>query len=180
MRLYPITAEQLPRMKTLYNSAFPPAERKPFSVLLHKQKQGVADILAIDGGEGFAGFAVVVKHADLAMLEYFAVDPAVRGKGLGGQTLALLYEKYAGSRFFLEIEVPEENAANAEQRILRKAFYLRNGLGETGVTVSVAGVVMELLAWRCSITYDEYYAFYLGVYGKVITAFLGVKEVPGA
>ena len=87
-----------------------------------------------------------------------------RGGGIGGEALGLLRERYAGRRFFLEIEAlgepdtpPEQGDASAR----RKAFYLRNGMRAPGVRACIFGQRMELLtADGLPVTAAEYRAVY--------------------
>ena len=41
-------------MQSLYKESFPRSERKPFSLLLEKQKEGIAELLLTTGGTGFS------------------------------------------------------------------------------------------------------------------------------
>lgn len=79
--------------------------------------------------------------------DYFAVDPAARGGGIGGEALGLLRERYAGRRFFLEIEALGEPDTPPEQETLRarrKAFYLRNGMRAPACAPAFSGS-----GWSC-------------------------------
>ena len=57
------------------------------------------------------------------------------------------------------IETQNEKAENAEDRKRRKAFYLRNGLKETGLFVNVYDTDFELLTPDGELTFWEYVDF---------------------
>ncbi len=148
------------RLWMLYMEAFPASERKPFSMLLKMEKSGKADFWVLKSDGGFAGMAFVIHGEGLVLLDYFAVDKAQRGRGVGTQALAALLETYRESGFFLEIESTLEPAANARQRSKRKAFYLSCGLQELGTEAMLFGVRMELLGVKCALDYAGYRSFY--------------------
>ena len=56
-------------------------------------------------------------------------------------------------------ETQDEKAENAEERKRRKAFYLRNGLKETGLFVNVYDTDFELLTPDGELTFWEYVDF---------------------
>lgn len=164
------TDARLRQIDSLYIQAFPKAERKPFSLILKKQKQGIVEILCIEAQDGtFLGEAVTVQNGDLVLLDYFAVCPQTRGNGVGSAALGLLRERYQGKRLFLEIEsTKEKNAANAEQRKKRKAFYLRNGLRCMDYTVLEFGVVMEILTFCGDVSFQELRGLYRAAFGRLL------------
>ncbi len=150
---------QILQIKKLYKKSFPRIERKPFSIITRKQKQGSMEILSLDDN-GFVGLGITMMYKDLVLLDYFAIDTDIRGKGYGRDALTLLKSRYEGKRLFLEIEQPDEKASNNEERVRRKDFYIRNGLSETGIMVNLFGIDMELLSYDCELTFEEYYNLY--------------------
>ncbi len=161
-----------PTIRQLYREAFPRSERKPFWLIRRKAHQGIAELLVVRSDGAFAGLVVTLLHGDLVLLDYFAIKPECRGQGLGGQTLALLRERYAGRRIVLEIEPPDEASDNAEQRARRKAFYLRHGFSETGIGVRLFGVVFALLCTGGDVGFREYEALLRRVFGRWMVLFL--------
>ena len=69
----------------------------------------------------------------------------LRGRGLGQEILSRLLEKRAGRTLILDMESPEQECENAEQRRRRHGFYLRNGFRDTGVGKSFRGVDYTIL-----------------------------------
>lgn len=166
------TAVQLQQIEALYMRAFPPAERKPFALIRRKCIKGDVEILAIETADGaFAGEAITVKCGALVLVDYLAVSEEMRGHGVGSAALGLLRERYAGKRLFLEIEsTKEENAPNAEQREMRKAFYLRNGLSCMLFRAVEFGVEMEILTFSGEVTFDDLHGLYKSVFGRAVAA----------
>lgn len=161
---------QLNAVETLYLSAFPAAERKPFSLLVEKQREGSVEILFLEEDGAFAGLAILVRLNDLVLLDYFAVSPGQRGRGRGGEALKLLKEHCRGNRFFLEIEDVGVPSENADQRRRRRAFYLRHGMTPLPFRVCLFGVQMELLSFGTPLTFDEYFRLYQEIFGNPIAA----------
>lgn len=154
--------EDIPKIRRLYRSAFPRAERKPFWLIQGRSKKGAMEILTIEEN-GFAGLAIMMYHKENVLLDYFAVEEEKRGCGTGAKALHMLKEKYKDKRFLLEIELPD--GKDDEIKIRRKNFYLRNGMGETGQKVILFGVPMEILTTGFDIDFDEYLDIYKNTLG---------------
>lgn len=168
--------ERLDELKNLYKTAFPESEQKPFELMLKKREEGDAEILSIEKSGDFLGLAIVVSRGDLALLDYFAVSPQRRGGGVGGEAFEMLKERYAKKRFFIEIEDTQLAADNSEQRLRRKAFYLRHGMKPLPFKVDLFGVDMELLTSARPLTFEEYHALYQGVFGPGIASRIKRRE----
>lgn len=166
------TAERLGQVEALYMRAFPPAERKPFSMILRTRNKGRAEILCIEAADGaFAGEAITVQCGSLILVDYLAVSEEKRGQGVGSAALRLLRARYAGKIVFLEIEsTKEENAPNREQREKRKAFYLRNGLSCMPFRAVEFGVEMEVLTFSGEVAFDDLHGLYQSVFGRAVAA----------
>lgn len=160
MEIQKASERELRLLKHIYLEAFPKAERKPFGIMKHKAGQGVMELLAIREKGRLLGLAFSVLYRDLVLLDYFAIDQRCRGQSYGSEALRLLKERYRDQRFVLEIERPDANAPNQEERLRRKQFYLKNGMQETGIYVSVFRVPMELLTDGKPLTYEEYHQVY--------------------
>ncbi len=177
MNLKDAARSDLKSIKKLYKTAFPAFERKPFRLIARKSAKGAADMLVIEDN-GFVGFAVCLPYRDIVMINYFAIDPGIQGKGYGGRALKLICEKYGGKRMVLEIETPDERAANNAQRLRRKQFYTKNGWADSGIRVSIFGIDMTLMTYGCGITFDEYHTLYRNVFGNFIARRVKLILVP--
>ena len=86
--LAPAAPHERNALRRLYLEAFPRAERKPFRLLCRQARRGRMDLLTLRGEAGEPlGLAVTMLHESLVLLDYFAVDPAARGGGIGGEAL---------------------------------------------------------------------------------------------
>lgn len=170
MKIQAAKSEQLTRIEKLYLEAFPEDERKPFKVMLQKVAEGQMEMLALEKAGEFVGLAITIKHKDLVLLDYFAIENKWRGQGIGGEAIELLKQHYAEKRFLLEIEIIDEAAENNAERIRRKAFYLRHGMCEAKIYVCLFGVEMEVLTAQCEITFEEYYSVYADTFGKTLAS----------
>lgn len=167
MEIRKAKGRELRWVKRTYLESFPKSERKPFGLMKLKAKQGVMELLAVFEKGRPVGLAITVLYRDMVLLDYFAIHRAYRGQNRGSVALALLKERYAGKRLILEIELPDEKAANREERVRRKQFYLKNGMVETGLKVCVFRVPMEVLTDGRPVTYEEYHGIYRETIGTV-------------
>lgn len=156
-------------VRQLYENSFPQLEKKPFSQMTELAKKGKMRILAILEEEKYVGLAICMEAGEIALLDYFAIRPDFQCFGYGGKAIRELLKRYTGKKFIFEIEIQDEHAQNAEDRKRRKAFYLRNGLKETGVFVNLYGVDFELITPDGSVTFEEY--------TKILTDVLGEETV---
>lgn len=151
------------KIKELYNKAFPRIERKSLLLIKKKERQGLAKILEIRHDGVFCGLLITAEHNGVMLIDYFAISEEMRNKNIGtkalNEFLTLHKEQY---KIFLEIELANDGDVRKQDR---KRFYLRNGLKESGVEVSLFGVPMELLHCTDIVTFDEYQALYESVFG---------------
>lgn len=172
-----------PAYEALYESSFPPSERKPLDYMLTGEHASAYEVLVISAPDcPVAGMVITVTHGSLTMLDYFAISPDLRGQGLGHAVLPLIRDhvrESGGGHFFLEIEtppplcIPRDPCPNAEQRMRRKAFYLSAGMAETGVRAFIYGNDMELLAFpedAGCVTFEGYDALLKATFPKGMEA----------
>ena len=133
-------------IRSLYESAFPEEEQIPYEDLLQLVDRMNLDFTAYYKGADFVGFTIVYPRDTFNWFWYFAVREELRGKGYGQQILSLLIEKYKGCSNILDMESPDQDCDNAEQRRRRSAFYMRNGFRNTGVGKSFDGVDYVILS----------------------------------
>lgn len=166
-----LSPARLSDIKSLYVRAFPAAERKPFYIMQKKQTEGSMEILSIENDTGnFLGLAITILYNDIVVLDYFAIDDQHRNGGAGSSALHLLLERYAGKRFLLEIEAPDVPSENAQERIRRKAFYLKNDMAVMPFRALLFGIEMEILTNGPQISFDEYHAIFTNVFTPQIAS----------
>ena len=169
IRLSPLRETDRPAYEALYESTFPPIERKDLDYMLTGEKAHAHDVLVISTPDRpMAGLVITVSHADLTLLDYFAISPDLRGQGLGHAVLPLirdLVRKRRGGHFFLEIEMPPPVRSSDTpddrdgQWMRRRAFYFSAGMVEIGMRAFVYDSYMELLAFPedvSAITFEGY------------------------
>lgn len=140
----------------LNRAAFPPDEYLAMETQLALVRKGEFVIWAAYTEGKFAGFATLRFYQHLVYLCYLAVEESRRSKGIGSQILQKLREVEAARQIIVEMELIDAHAANNNDRIRRKAFYLRNGFDETGWGVRYFGVSYELCATDGRLDIDLY------------------------
>ncbi len=148
------------RVQRLYRRAFPPTERKPFSIIRRMARQGRTDVWLCEADGRFAGLAATINSPSLILLDYFAVSDTLRGQGGGTAFLQDILQKYAGKGLFVEIERPDGSA----EKQARRRFYEHCGLTDLHTSANVFGVPMMLLGRGCTLNFDAYHAFYASSY----------------
>ncbi len=170
MRLIEYTSEkQLDKIEKLYIEAFPEIERKPFELMVEKIGQGVEMVAIEDENGEFCGLAIMLAYGSIALLDYFAVVPEMRGRNIGSRALGLLKERYAGKVLLIEIEDTDEPSDNHADRLRRKAFYLRNGMVEMDYKVWFYGTKMQVLTNGGIVGFEAHRAVYDNVLGREVS-----------
>lgn len=117
-------AKALALIKPLYMSSFPEEERRlwpQLTALLQGENPPIRLVL-IRSRNRFAGFMTLWNIGEAIYIEHFAIEPALRGRGVGGRALREVVAD-VGKPIVLEAE-PAATSRQAKQRI---AFYQRNG-----------------------------------------------------
>lgn len=134
-------------LRRLYETAFPVQEQIPYEDLIHLLDAMDIDYAAYYDGEMLVGMTMVLRLPKYNWGWYFAVKEELRGKGFGQEILSRVLDKYRDGRpFVIDIESPlQPDAHNPEQRRRRHAFYLRNGMKDTGTSRSWDGLTFTIL-----------------------------------
>ncbi len=135
----------LNKVEVLAKEAFPPEEYLAPSKLIQMSEYGEIDFWGLYDQDEFVGFMVISLHNNISYLFFLAIDQKVRSKGYGSQALQVLFDLYPGRQQVVDFEMIDESAPNYKQRVIRKAFYMRNGYKETGKFISYLGVDYEIL-----------------------------------
>lgn len=131
--------------ESLALEAFPPEEYLPPAKLVDMARADSFDFWALMDEERFVGFMVVQTHGRMAYLFFLAIHSDLRSHGYGAKALALLRKNYPQYQQVVDLEMQDSSAANANQRKIRKNFYLQNGYRETGLFLTYLGVDYEVL-----------------------------------
>lgn len=163
----------------LYQEAFPDEEKKPEALMEELTNKGKMEMLALVEEGEFIGLAVNMLSDKGVLLDYFAISAERRSGGCGGRAVRALLERFKDQKYIFEIEMQDEKADNAEDRKRRKAFYLRNGLKETGLFANVYQTDFELITPDGALTYKEYVDVLEDILGKELVKALNptlIKE----
>lgn len=145
----------------LYDRAFPEQEKKPLQIMENLVADNRMEMLAMVDEDEFVGLAInlIDIEQNRALLDYYAIVPEKRSGGYGSKGLEVLLDRFKNQKYIFEIETQDEKAENAEERKRRKAFYLRNGLKETGLFVNAYNTDFEILTPDGELTFWEYVDF---------------------
>lgn len=143
----------------LYDNAFPEQEKKSLHVMEQLVNDGKMEMLAMVDEDEFVGLAINMISGDRVLLDYYAIAPEKRSCGYGSKGLEVLLAHFENQKYIFEIETQDEKADNAEERRRRKAFYLRNGLKETGLSANVYHTDFEILTPDGELSFQEYVDF---------------------
>ncbi|MEY8309056.1 GNAT family N-acetyltransferase [Erysipelotrichaceae bacterium 51-3] len=138
----------------LYHDAFPDSERKPMEMVLQSVQKGRMEAYSAFDHNEFAGLLFLVNGQQADILDYLAVNPKLRDRGIGSRLLSWLKD-HRSKPFIIEIE--STFTASDQIPARRKAFYLRNNMIDCNQEIQLFGVEMELLSYPTPVTYDQYY-----------------------
>lgn len=119
----------LEKASSLYESAFPIAERRPtnkWMKFLHEREEFHIEAI-LKANKTFVGFISYwdFQHPQFVYVEHFAIDQGARCGGIGTETITLFVKRASekGKPVVLEVE-PQEQSEMAHRRI---GFYQRCG-----------------------------------------------------
>ena len=163
-------APWFPRVKALYESAFPANERIPIKHLLDDKIK--REFWAFFDGDLFCGFSSSITHGSITNIVYFAVVPELRSRGYGSQILQAIRKQHPDTRLVVDIEVEEDSkdTEELERRNRRREFYTRNGFDSSPVDYIWQGEHYRLLTAGGTVTEKEFRDFWKEI----------LKNVPGA
>ena len=159
MKLIGDMPEELKKAKALYYRAFPKNERRSFPELA-ENRFGGTEVFCFYDDETFVGMACLLNTPTISHIIYLTVDESLRGHGYGSKALELLHNSKPDKKIMVDIEVLNERTENAEQRSMRKKFYLRAGYEETPVKYEWRNENYEILSFGGQISDAEYNGFW--------------------
>ncbi|HPE94732.1 MAG TPA: GNAT family N-acetyltransferase [Bacillota bacterium] len=169
MELHIAAPSDMPLIKSLYTDTFPKEERQDFDTIISFTREKRAVIYSIFENT-FAGFVITLEDDSTVLINYFAMLPEMRCRGIGGRIITELTQRYAasGKRVFLEIETVPTHAAADDVRTRRRDFYRRCGYRDADICVRVFSCRFELMTHGGAITFDEYRNFLRSFFGQRI------------
>lgn len=125
---------------------FPDDERKPLDRIEQALRDGKYKCVGAFDEEGaLLGYAFFVFEEKKCLLDYYAVVPKMRGKGVGTAFLKQAVELSGAEMMVIEVEDPE--VGDREEREKRLRFYLNAGCVDTGVKARCFGVEFLILEY---------------------------------
>lgn len=143
------------QVNELYTNAFPREDKFAFdAVCRYTANNDDAEFVAYLDEGTFCGFTLALRGGKYLYVLYMATDVTLRSKGYGTRILDRLKALNPDAQLVLDIELPSESAANAEQRYRRRAFYERNGFWCTGDVFGVGEDLYLIMTtgatWDCA------------------------------
>lgn len=135
-------------LKNLYEKQlekdFPKEECKSLELLKNLYDAGKNCTYAWYEKEQLKAYALLEKadNRNVWLLDYLAVPGDFRGKGYGSKMLQYIKDNFCEAEaVFIEIERIDQahNDTERNERVKRKAFYLKNDVAETGVFTRADG-----------------------------------------
>ena len=159
MNIRELTIEEVRKVyKDHVREDFPREERKPLSRIEKTIKEGKYLCLGAFGEKGeLLGYAFFVFEKEACLLDYYAVVPEMRGKGIGSAFLQEAVKNTRAEVTIIEIEDPEVSVPDEEKkaRERRLSFYLNAGCVNTQVHVVTFGVKFLLLEYPVTASHDK-------------------------
>jgi len=140
----------------LYDSCmkrdFPPSELKTLQAILSMMRRDEYDVFSAERDGRQAAYALLYhpKDGQVVLLDYLAVEPELRERGIGTQVLLQLKEYYTRGTDVLLIECERPKAAPDEAEARKRIrFYQYVGARDTSVRVWLFGVEYSILVLPC-------------------------------
>ena len=131
---------------------FPPDELKPLRMIeraIRRREYRCYGGFYGDDLAAYAFFATIRENGRTVWLfDYLAVDEPRRDRGVGSAFLQTLRRDILPEADIVLLEIDDPSFAEGEERehrLRREAFYLRNGLIDTGLRACVFGVDFRIL-----------------------------------
>ena len=143
----------LPEIRELYRKRmkndFPGNELKSLAMIEKVFREGRYLCYGVREGADILAYAFFVLTEDLYMLDYFAVKKDLRGSGIGSGFLKELNSRCLreAACVLVEVDDPFFVGNDKEKKICerRRAFYLGNGLLDTGARARTFGADFLIL-----------------------------------
>ncbi len=148
------------KVKQIYESAFPKAERMPFALMVAMSKLWHTKFLALYEKDAPCGFIYLAKNRNLVFIMFFAVDRDLRSNGYGSKILEEIKRFYPSKKIIVSIEPCIAEAEDLQTRQRRKSFYLRNGFCESGWYMRLNKVEQEILIANGTFSKRQFISFF--------------------
>ncbi len=151
-----------PKLLSLYEAAFPDNERLAPNRYTEREGNEFIAFYIADEEPLFAGFAWMLTKGDLSHILYFAIEPALRHEGLGTEALRCLQGHFPGKRIIADVEDPDTNCPDPEERRRRIRFYERAGYRLTDIRYLWQNEFYLMMVQGGTLTREEFSRFWEG------------------
>ena len=168
----------LPEIREIYRKRvkhdFPVNEVKSLAMIENAFRDGRYRCYGVREGDDLLAYAFFVLTKDVYLLDYFAVRKDLRSSGIGSGFLEELNRSCFGEAVCVLVEVDDPSFAGSEEektvRERRLAFYLRNGLLDTGACARTFGADFRILEFPLGEPHSEAEAgaFYSQIYRSLL------------
>ena len=157
---------------------FPAAEIKPLSRIVKMMQDRNYFCYGYFDGSALMAYAFFICGKSARLLDYLAVTASARGAGIGGKFLAALFEMLDEQVLWVESEavMPDDDAASADIKERRIAFYARTGFTPTIAKACLFGVTYRVLVRNLAPDTDAATALQ-DFYRDIVPAFYYETEV---
>ena len=153
LRVMQADSPAIDTLERINRESFPENELVPVRAFF-EMTELTLDVLGIFLDETPVGFLILMRQGTSAYINYFAIDEALRGRGIGSRALALLDDICPGVQVTVDFESVEEACGNPAQRKRRRDFYLRSGFRSAGLYMYYMETEFEV-AYRSEREFDR-------------------------
>lgn len=150
-----MSSEDIEVLEKINYEAFPDDERIELPKIFSVCELTDGEVLGWYADGELIGFSMTHRNDTCVYLNFFAIKNSERCKGYGHKVLQMLQDRYSDVQLILDFEVLDAEADNYEIRKRRKAFYLRNGMCETGYYTKLYDNYFELVCNHGKLNVDD-------------------------
>lgn len=147
---------EIPQLEKLYHAHmekdFVPQELRPWHSVKRLTEQGCYDTFACREEGQLVAYAAFARCEAGVLLDYFAVVPQLRGKGVGSRffrELKGVFPQFEAPCIFIEVESLESACSSEEREVRRRRiqFYQRCGCEGTPIFAHLFGVEYQIMTF---------------------------------
>lgn len=157
------------KVKGIYISSFPKAERMPMLFMFILAFKKKVDFYGFYDSDKFIGFIYLIKNTKFTFVMYLATDSKMRSQGYGTKILNWLKKESSTKSIILTIEEVKDSYNDYSTRLKRRNFYFRNGFKSSGFLEKFRGEWFEVLYTGAEFSKEDYINMFLELsHGKYI------------
>jgi len=124
--------EDIPKILNLYYNSFPENELIDLDYFFSSSS---GEVFSIYDNNQFIGLVATVTNMNITNILYFAIEPELRSKGYGTQSLKQICDHFKNNKIILDVEDPAFSYDEAEYGIRQRRihFYFKAGFKLTNI-----------------------------------------------